>query len=464
MKIPPLLALYRTVAQFHENEALIGWLQGSRVVVWLTPQRRKAILCVGAVFAAVAGTLSRQTWSGDSHEAATWLVPAAALPILLGIVYLLYLMAARFSRLPAFVRARPQICVHAFFWVLLVSIWLNPFPSAFAAAVMALVAGSFPYLIWRCGYMLLCGQRGKAAATKFTDHFFYIFPVWDGTNTPPGKGHDNLSRAEAQTAATYSRSILAGIKLLLLVALWKGAMQVIGAVVYGDPKSALTGWLAGNHLGIPRLRFIVNGDVTPPLGIIWLSLYLELIWECLFIAAKGHVWIGMLRLLGFNVFRNTYKPLLAESVAEFWSRYYYYFKELMVEFFFLPTYLRVFRNRPMLRIVVAVFAAAFFGNMYYHLLQAKHPLIAADFRHLWWLLGARLIYCLMLAAGISVSMLRQQRLRARVGDLGRPRGGVRRLGRIAGVWTFFAIINYWNVLAGVTIPQRARSFLSIFGF
>jgi hypothetical protein len=361
-------------------------------------------------------------------------------------------------------RSRPQICVHAFFWVLLVSIWLNPFPSVFAAAVMALVAGSFPYLIWRCGYMLLCGQRGKAAATKFTDHFFYIFPVWDGTNTPPGKGHDNLSRAEAQTAAAYSRSILAGIKLLLLVALWKGAMQVIGAVVYGDPKSALTGLLAGNHLGIPRLRFIVNGDVTPPLGMIWLSLYLELIWECLFIAAKGHVWIGMLRLFGFNVFRNTYKPLLAESVAEFWSRYYYYFKELMVEFFFLPTYLRVFRNRPMLRIVVAVFAAAFLGNMYYHLLQAKHPLIAADFRHLWWLLGARLIYCLMLAAGIAVSMLRQQRLRARAGALRRPRGGLRRLGRIAGVWTFFAIINYWNVPVGVTIPQRAQSFLSIFGF
>ena len=68
--------------------------------------------------------------------------------------------------------------------------------------------------------MVLSGQRGKAATTKFSDHFFYIFPVWDGTNTPPGKGHEYLSRAEAQTTAAYSRSVLAGIKLLLLVALW----------------------------------------------------------------------------------------------------------------------------------------------------------------------------------------------------------------------------------------------------
>ena len=135
----------------------------------------------------------------------------------------------------------------------------------------------------------------------------------------------------------------------------------------------------------------------------------------------------------------------------------------MVEFFFLPTYLRDFRSRPMLRIVVAVFAAAFFGNMYYHLLQAKHPLVDGDFGRLWWLLGARLVYCLMLAAGIAVSMLRQQRLRARAGAPGRPRGGLRRLGRIAGVWTFFAVINYWNVRSRYN-RERAQSFLSLFGF
>jgi len=460
MKITALLDLYRKVAQFHENEALIVRLQRCKVVVWLTPQRRQIILCVGAVCAAVAGTMSRHAPWRDYRFPSTWLVPAVALPILLALIYLLYLTAARFRHLPAWVRARPQVCFHFFFWALLLWLWLNPASSLFSVAVMTLVAGSLPYLIWRCGYMLLCGQRGKAAATKFADHFFYIFPMWDGTNTPPGKGHDNLSRAAAQTPAAYSRSILAGIKLLLLVALWKGTMQVIGALVYGDPKSSLTGLLGGHSLGIPRLRSVLSGSVAPSLAVVWLSLYLELIWECLFIAAKGHVWIGILRLFGFNVFRNTYKPLLAESVVDFWSRYYYYFKELMVEFFFLPTYLRYFRDRPVLRIVAAVFAAAFFGNMYYHLLQAKHPLIEADFERLWWLLGPRLIYCFLLAAGIAVSMLRQQRQRGRAAP---PRGGFYRLGRIASVWTFFAVINFWNVLAPISIPERGRLFLSLFG-
>jgi hypothetical protein len=464
MRWPGLVNLYRRIAQFHENETLIAWLQESRIILWLTPRRRKAILIAGAVCAAIAGTMSRHGPWRDYHDPSTWLVPAVALPMLLAIIYVLYVMAVHFKRLPAFVRARPQLCIHLFFWLLLLWIWFNPAPSTFALAVASLAAASVPYLIWRCGYMILSGQRGKAATTKFSDHFFYIFPVWDGTNTPPGKGHENLSRAEAQTAEAYSRSVLAGIKLLLLVALWKGVMQVIGAAVYGDPKSSLTGLLGWYHLDIPRLRVIVNGDVAPSLGVLWLSLYLELIWEVLVLAAKGHVWIGLLRLFGFNVFRNTYKPLLAESIMEFWNRYYYYFKELMMELFFLPTYLRYFRRFPMLRIIAAVFAAAFFGNMYYHVLQAKNPLISGDLEKLWTLLGPRLVYCFLLAAGIAISMLRQQRLRGQPVASSRPKGGVYRLRRIAGVWTFFAIINFWNVIAAAPIGERGILFISIFGF
>ena len=163
------------------------------------------------------------------------------------------------------------------------------------------------------------------------------------------------------------------------------------------------------------------------------------------------------------ILQHTYKPLLSESIVEFWNRYYYYFKELMVEFFFLPAYLRYFRNRAALRIITAVFAAAFVGNMYYHLLQAKNPLIAGDFASLWRLLGARLIYCFVLATGIAWSMLRQQKQRGPSTSERLP-GGVYRLRRIAGVWTFFAVINFWNVTAAVTIAERARLFFSLFGF
>ena len=56
----------------------------------------------------------------------------------------------------------------------------------------------------------------------------------------------------------------------------------------------------------------------------WLVVYLEHVVAVLEIAAFGHVIIGSLRLVGFNVFRNTYKPLLSESVVEFFNRLYFY--------------------------------------------------------------------------------------------------------------------------------------------
>jgi hypothetical protein len=125
--------------------------------------------------------------------------------------------------------------------------------------------------------------------------------------------------------------------------------------------------------------------------------------------------------------------------VEFWNRYYYYFKELLVNQFFLPTFARHFRGRPRARLIAAVFAAAFFGNLYYHLVQAE-ALVRGDWPALANLLGPRVFYCLLLAAGICVSMLREQ------GRPGPPRARPwpRRIAAILGVWTFFAVIRLWH--------------------
>jgi hypothetical protein len=458
-----LVARYRKFTQGHENDRVVAWLESCRLVLWLTAPRRRQILFIGAIFAGVVGASSRRASWHEYRSLSPWLVHGIAFLLLLGIVYSLYLAAVNFKRLPTVLRRRPQICFHSLFWALLLAIWCAPEKSHLSLAVLVVVAASFPYLIWRAGYMLLSGQRGSAPGSRFRDHLFYIWPIWDGTNTPPGKGHDHLSRAEAQTPEAYARTILAGIKLLLLVALWKIVMQIMGAVVYGDPKSSLTPLIKGFYLGIPRLKQILSNDASASLLIMWTSLYLELIWETLSIAAKGHVWIGMLRIFGFNVFRNTYKPLLAETVVDFWNRYYYYFKELMMEFFFFPAYVRYFRKQATLRIIAAVFAAAFVGNMYYHLLQAKDPLIAGNIDRLWSILGARFVYCFLLASGIAISMLRQQSQRGNPQAATLRTDGFHRFRRIACVWTFFAVINFWNVLTHLTLAERGRLVLSLFG-
>jgi len=462
MKVTGLCAAYRMVSQFHENQRLIAWLSSQSWVIWLTPERRKSVLFYGAIIAGAVGIFSRNAKWSDYRSLIPWLEHGLAFLCLLGLLYILYLAAVQFKQLPAPVRRRPLICFHLLFWLLLAFTWLSLERGGSALAVLSVIVLSFPYLIWRAGYMLLSGQRGKALNSRFRDHLFYIWPIWDGTNTPPGKGHDYLSRVMAQTPESYARTMLGGCKLLLLVALWKFILELLAAVVYSDPKSSFSALFRGYTLGLPRLKQILSGQMVTPLVQAWLSLYLELIWETLSLAAKGHVWVGVIRLFGFNIFRNTYKPLLAQNIVEFWNRYYYYFKELMMECFFLPIYARYFRNSPRLRIITAVFAAAFVGNMYYHLLQHKEPLVFGEWNRLWSLLGARFIYCALLAAGIAISMLRQQRQRNR-GQV-TPAGPALCFRRIAGVWTFFAIINVWNVVGNLTLAERTRMFFSLFGF
>jgi hypothetical protein len=462
MKVTGLCAAYRMVSQFHENQRLIAWLSSQSWVIWLTPERRKSVLFYGAIIAGAVGIFSRNAKWSDYRSLIPWLEHGLAFLCLLGLLYILYLAAVQFKQLPAPVRRRPLICFHLLFWLLLAFMWLSLERGGPPLAVLSVIVLSFPYLIWRAGYMLLSGQRGKALNSRFRDHLFYIWPIWDGTNTPPGKGHDYLSRVMAQTPESYARTMLGGCKLLLLVALWKVILELLAAVVYSDPKSSFSALFRGYTLGLPRLKQILSGQMVTPLVQAWLSLYLELIWETLSLAAKGHVWVGVIRLFGFNIFRNTYKPLLAQNIVEFWNRYYYYFKELMMECFFLPIYARYFRNSPRLRIITAVFAAAFVGNMYYHLLQHKEPLVFGEWNRLWSLLGARFIYCALHAAGIAITMLRQQRQRNRRQVT--PAGPALCFRRIAGVWTFFAIINVWNVVGNLTLAERTRMFFSLFGF
>lgn len=322
-----------------------------------------------------------------------------------------------------------------------------------------LVTLVLPFLLWRCGYLLKTGQRGKAVGTSLSDHLFYLWPVWRGSETPYGKGFDYLSRNEAQSAEAFARSQLAGLKLLLLAQVWKAVLLLMRGAVYGDPDSPLALVLRGYSLGMPRLQDLIRGGATVSLLTAWVSIYCDLIWNTLKIAVKGHEYIGVLRLCGFHVFRNTYKPLLAESIVEFWNRYYYYFKELMVEFFFYPTFAR-YKTRLWLRTLLAIFAAAFVGNIYYHLIQQERLLVVGDFSGLWNLLHARVFYCFLLASGICVSMLREQGRRGQPAD---ARGGAaRRLMRIGGVWTFYGVIHIWNVGGGLaTFGQRTRFFLSL---
>ncbi len=422
------------------------FMLGAFSLVMVFPARRHILLSIAAV-----GTISEKLLEATGLD---WLHQPLQISVMLlagvGGLYLAYALVKQFQHWPAFARRSPILLLHACIWS---ALFLSTYPMLGALTML-------PFLAWRLSYMVKLAGRGKAADTRFSDHLFYLVPVYGGTQTPYAKGLDFLARHEAADPATFARSQLAGIKLLWLALLWVFVLDVFDASLFGSATKFFTAWPAHWTLDLPRLAEHLQTGTSPAWYLGWATVYLELIRATLHLAISGHVIIGCLRLLGFNVFRNTYKPLLAESVLEFWNRYYYYFKELLVDFFFYPAYLRFTSLSPRTRMFAAVFSAAFLGNMYHHIMAQPDTVIHLDLAGFWAAWGPRSVYCFLLAAGIWVSMLRQQKSRVS----GVKPGWHLKLRRIAGVWTFFGIIQIWNIgpkEAGIL--DCLAFFVSLFG-
>ena len=426
---------------------------------WLTPMRRRLLLAIGAVWAAlgrpVKNVVQANSWSESSSDI---IISFLLVGIFFGFLWSCYRAALKFSSLPSFLRSNPQLCLHALFWLLLIIIWKTSPDAGIWRIVLVGLAMKLPFFLWRLGYMFMSAKRGKMAGTGFKDHLMYLWPYYGGTFTPYGKGLEYLSRNEAKHEEALARSQLAGIRLLLLAYVWKFVMAILNGLVFGEDNYVRQA-LGGFTVNMPHVGGLLRQGGTVPLGTAWACLYFELLRDVLAHAIGGHKIIGIVRIFGFYVFRNTYKPLLSKTVVEFWNRYYYYFKEIMVEFFFYPTFMGWFRKWPTLRLFAAVFMAAFVGNMYYHLIAKQEKLISGDFQLLWDSLHARLFYCFLLSAGIFISMLREQR------RAGQPRArSILRQGlSIFGVWTFFAIINIWNHGANGTFFVATKFFLGLIG-
>lgn len=454
---------FTQLTQFHENPKVIAWWHRVffHFLNWFSFDKRRAILAIGALWVAVKISRRNIIEAGEQAIILDTSGLIAIVGLLLLFLWLVYMVAAKFAHLPSIIKKHPLYVLHLFYWVLLFTLWSTSAQSNLIRDVFFVFALMFPMLIWRCSYMLISGQQGRAVKSKFSDHLFTLLPIYGGSETPYGKGFDFLSKFEAKDELALAKSQLAGIKLILLAQVWKIVQKLLEALIYG-PATNLTEKLGGITLGIPKLGELTSLGSKAPFIHSWLSIYLELFIQVLHHAAHGLVIIGFLRFFGFNVFRNTYKPLLAESIIEFWNRYYYYFKELLANFFFMPTFMqlgKVLKNQPKLRLFAAVFAAAFVGNMYYHIIKHIAPLALSNGWAPLLAFRSRAFYCFLLALGIFISMLREQK---RAGQA-RPNSHLSRYSRIFGVWTFFSLIFIWNVRGTTSFTTRSEFFLHLFG-
>jgi hypothetical protein len=227
-------------------------------------------------------------------------------------------------------------------------------PHSLTYSILWSLVGAMASYVWFIGYALL--DRGSKPTRDLTLELASLRPLWGSTSTPFPKGAAYLRRIEAQNPEQLAIAQLKGLKLLA----W--------AILLALLQSAWMNFFHG-HLRIPTASEALNMSVlrTPVAWHLrWESLILAFIELVLSISIIGHRFIASCRMAGFNALRNTNRPLSSTTIAEFFNRFYYYFKELLVDLFFYPAFLRYWKKHRRLRLAFATFAAAFVGNGFYH--------------------------------------------------------------------------------------------------
>jgi hypothetical protein len=221
-------------------------------------------------------------------------------------------------------------------------------------------------------------------------------PYWSPAYLPFGKGAAFLRRHLSNTAQELAVTQLKAIKLLV----WSNLLFAL---------LALLGWLFDERMAVPDVDAAIDAFLAGhayPRAMAWAAIVLAAARYALRVAAWAHLFIGIARLAGYRLPRGSWRPLQARTLMDYFNRFHYYFKEMLVDLFFMPTFFRMFRNHPRLRMFFATFMAAGVGNAIWHFTRAIDVVASAGLASALASFASYLFYATLLAAGVGLSQVR----------------------------------------------------------
>jgi hypothetical protein len=338
--------------------------------------------------------------------------------------------ARHFRRI--FVFRRPIFCMIAFF-ITMVLVAASPVFHGLQRVVLWSFIGTFAAYFWFLGYALLDVSSSPPSVLSQLGTFH---PFWGSTYTPFGKGVAYLKKFESKGPRELSVTQIKGLKLLMWVVVLTIAQRLFIVSTH-------------RYFGFPTFEQAFAAQIAGvayPWYTCWGSLVAFFVEDLLQITIFGGIIVSCARMAGFRLLRNTYRPLESRTIAEFWNRYYFYYKELLVDFFFYPTFLRCFRKHKRLRLFFATFMAACIGNMLYHFMRDIH--FAADLGVAGAVIGyqSHAFYTFLLALGIAASQMR-------------PRQPSPSAGWLSRLFVFIRIAGFFCILHVFDAPLDREHFL-----
>ena len=248
--------------------------------------------------------------------------------------------------------------------------------------------------VWFLPYAII-DQRAAARPSPVLQ-MAALRPFWSPTYLPFGKGAAFLQKFQAKNADELAVTQLKGIKLLV----WSNVLLAIQGGL---------GWLLVDRLGTPSVVRTVDAFLQSqpyPRLTSWTALAWSTAHFALQIAIWAHLFIGLARLAGYRLPRGSWRPLESRTLMDYFNRFHYYFKEVLVDFFFIPTFFKVFRQHPRLRMFFATFMAAAVGNALWHFVRDIDLIARVGLASAVGTYTSYLFYCVVLATGVGLSQIR----------------------------------------------------------
>jgi hypothetical protein len=313
-------------------------------------------------------------------------------------------------------------------------------PGGRVSVVLWSLVASLSACLWIFSFALT--DRADTSLWPNAAMFFSFFPAALASTTPFFKRPSAMRRMEAKTAEERAVVQLKGLKLLA----WSFLLSLVWATLD----------MAWSAVGIPKLTDAIAASTahhSPSWYLCWASLLTGFVDSVLRTAIWGNTVVAGCRLAGFKLLRNSYRPLEARTVVDFWNRYYYYFKELIGDFFFYPVYMRCFKQHPRARMLFATWVAVGLGVPLFHFVRDINVVRELGLWHAVTGYHVYMCYATMLSIGIGVSQIRKMAVPR---DLPRnPQGSFlrTRVLPIAGVILFFCFLQVFDELRR-TVPIR----------
>jgi hypothetical protein len=320
---------------------------------------------------------------------------------------------------------RSTLCLISAF-IALVIVAQSPMAAGMPRVLLwSFLATLLPY-IWFLAYAL--ADVASLNRTRFWQHLGVFHPFWGSSLTPFGKGLSYLAKFEARTPEELAVTQLKGLKLACWTLVLAVCLNCFNALVHG--------YLIVPHFDDTFLGYLAGARY--PRYLCWASLIAYFVEDVLGITIWGGAIVACARMAGFRLLRNTYRPLQSTSLAEFWNRYYFYYKELLVDHFFYPAFFRYFRGNRKLRMFFATFMAACVGNLLFHFIRdirfveelGWYNAVSGEASHAF--------YTFLLAIGVALSQMRTPN---RAQDKGWLRGRV-----LPCLWVtlFFCVLHIFD--------------------